>query len=77
MGVIVRELEALGYLATERDPNDQRATIVQLTERGVSFCRLAIQISNEWNREVEALLGVDDAQRMRQQLKDVATLFGA
>src|SRR5919112_6460546 len=33
MGRLVRELEALGYLATATHPDDQRAVVVTMTER--------------------------------------------
>src|SRR5688500_13903875 len=34
MGRLVRELEALGYLSTATHPDDQRAVVVTMTERG-------------------------------------------
>jgi len=75
MGAIVREVEALGYVATTQDAADRRATIVRLTDRGIAFCRLAIEVSDEWNAEVERLLGSEDADRLRQQLRSISGLF--
>ncbi len=75
MGVVVRELEALGYLHTAPDAADRRATIVTLTDRGVAFCALAIEVSDDWNSEVESLLGADNAERLRAQLRAISGLF--
>lgn len=75
MGAIVREVESLGYVRTTQDAADRRATIVQLTDLGVAFCQLAIEVSNEWNAEVETLLGIDDTERLRQQLRAIGGLF--
>ena len=75
MGLVVREVESLGYVQTELDAADRRATIVRLTDQGVAFCRLAIDISAEWNREVERLLGSTDSVRLREQLREITALF--
>ena len=75
MGLVVREVESLGYVHTELDAADRRATIVRLTDQGVDFCRLAISISAEWNREVERLLGSADGDRLREQLREISALF--
>jgi len=75
MGLVVREVESLGYIQTELDAADRRATIVRLTDQGIAFCRLAIDISAEWNREVERLLGSADGDRLRDQLREITELF--
>lgn len=75
MGVIVREVERLGYITTELDVADRRATIVQLTARGVEFCVLAIAVSDEWNASVATLLGAEQAELMRQQLRQISGMF--
>jgi DNA-binding MarR family transcriptional regulator len=75
MGLVVREVEGLGYVQTAPDDADRRATVVRLTEQGIAFCRLAIQISAEWNREVESRLGAADGDRLRAQLREITELF--
>lgn len=77
MGVIVREVESLGYINTNPDVADRRATIVTLTPLGIEFCRLAIAVSDEWNASVAALLGAEQAELMRQQLRQISGMFTA
>lgn len=75
MGVVVREVEGLGYVRTTPDATDRRATIVQLTDQGVAFCRQAIDISKQWNSEVERLLGGPASDQLREQLRTLSALF--
>jgi DNA-binding MarR family transcriptional regulator len=71
MGVTVREVEALGYIALTPDPSDARATLVTLTDLGVDFCVKGSAASAEVNGELEAVLGVAAAERLRGQLRSV------
>lgn len=72
MSVLVRGLDAAGYLSTQTDPSDQRATLVRLDERGETFCRAAIEVAGELNREIEARLGEDTAKSIRAALRTLA-----
>lgn len=72
MGAMVREVESLGYIQSEPDPADGRATRVSLTEFGVDFCRTAITASTEMNVEIEELIGTSAAERLRRQLRTIA-----
>jgi DNA-binding MarR family transcriptional regulator len=38
---LLRELEALGYVGLEPDPEDRRARVISLTDRGWAFYELA------------------------------------
>lgn len=72
MSVLIRSLESAGYVTAETDPTDQRATLVQLDQRGVEFCRAAIVVAAEMNREIEQTLGTEDAQLIRSALRRLA-----
>jgi DNA-binding MarR family transcriptional regulator len=68
MGRLVRELEDLGYAASRPDPADQRAIIVELTDRGWQFCHDAQEVMVELEREYDAALGPGDLGRLRAAL---------
>lgn len=72
MSVLVRGLDAAGYLSTQTDPSDQRATLVRLDERGERFCREAIAVAAELNHDIEVRLGADTAERIRTALRTLA-----
>ncbi|WP_022886574.1 MarR family winged helix-turn-helix transcriptional regulator [Glaciibacter superstes] len=69
MSALVRALEASGYVTTETDPADQRATLVRLDRLGAEFCRAAVVASAEFNTEVERKLGKADTDRIRSALR--------
>lgn len=56
MGRLVRELEALGYLATATHPDDQRAVVVTLTEHGRSIRAAAAGVIAELEADYAVLL---------------------
>ena len=68
MSILVRSLESAGYVSTQTDPVDQRATLVRLDRRGDVFCRAAIGVAAEMNGEIEERLGQQNAQRLRSTL---------
>jgi DNA-binding MarR family transcriptional regulator len=72
MGRLVRELADLGYVTSHPDPADQRAVIVELTERGWQFCRDAQEVMVELEREYATLLGGDELAQLRSALVRLA-----
>lgn len=72
MGRLVRELEDLGYAGSRPDPVDQRAVIVELTDRGWQFCDDAQEVMVELEREYDGLLGAGGLARLRSMLTQVA-----
>jgi DNA-binding MarR family transcriptional regulator len=56
MGELVSDLESLGYLQRRADPQDGRAKLIELTERGWSAVALALEafkhIENDFARKV-------------------------
>ncbi|GAA4667905.1 MarR family winged helix-turn-helix transcriptional regulator [Frondihabitans cladoniiphilus] len=72
MGAMVREVEALGYVVSQPDSNDARATLVALSDRGEKFCRAMITATNDLNDELTGRLGHISAQKLRRQLRVIA-----
>ena len=56
MGRLVRELEALGYLATATHPDDQRAVVVTMTEQGNAIRAEAAEVIAELEADYAVLL---------------------
>lgn len=50
--VLVRKLEALGYIRREADEDDNRVTMLHLTEKGVAFRALFERISEELRHKI-------------------------
>jgi DNA-binding MarR family transcriptional regulator len=73
MSVLVRDLESAGYVTSRPDPTDLRAVIVELDRKGADFCRDAVVVSSELNREAGAALGSADLNRMRDGLRALVT----
>ena len=57
MSMLVRDVEAVGYVSTAPDPDDGRAVLVQPTPRGVTFCRDIARSSRAVSAEIEQRLG--------------------
>jgi DNA-binding MarR family transcriptional regulator len=71
MGRLVRELGDLGYLRTDADPGDQRAVIVRMSERGLTFAAEAGQIMKELEHEYGDLLGDPDLAALKGGLATI------
>ena len=68
MGRLVRELETLGYVRSRSDPNDQRAVVVSLTERGTGFLAEGPSAMAEVDADFADLLGAGELSRLREML---------
>lgn len=66
MTVLIRKLEALGYVTREPDAADRRSSIIHLTEKGFRFRALFERISGEL---VEKIWG-DTPPRERRRLSE-------
>lgn len=71
MNYLLGEMERLGYLVREDDPDDRRSKRVRLTERGRAVARTmratVRDIEAEWERE----LGPERFSRLRELLTDL------
>lgn len=70
--VLVRKLETLGYVRREPDENDNRVSIIHLTEKGVAFQPLFEDISRELNRRIWGDLPEGEREVLYRQLSEMA-----
>ncbi len=68
---LLRDLERLGYLELERDPDDSRARIIRLTERGRSLHATAVEVHAAVEAEWERAVGRRRYQQLRRTLADL------
>jgi DNA-binding MarR family transcriptional regulator len=71
MGRLVRELEALGYLSTATHPDDQRAVVVTMTERGQSIRTEAAAVIAELEADYAVLLKDPDLVAFKGALQSI------
>ena len=71
MGRLVRELEALGYLATATHPDDQRAVVVTMTEHGQSIRTEAAAVIAELEADYAVLLKDPDLVALKGALQSI------
>jgi DNA-binding MarR family transcriptional regulator len=69
MAQSVEQLEKLGYLERRPDPNDRRARLVFLTERGEAVRPVAVKAGREVEKEWAKLTSPDDIQELRESLQ--------
>jgi DNA-binding MarR family transcriptional regulator len=71
MGRLVRELESLGYLATAAHPDDLRAVVVTMTERGHAIRAEAAEIIAEMEADYAVLLHDPDLAAFKGALQAI------
>jgi len=71
MGRLVRELEALGYLTTATHPDDQRAVVVTMTERGNAIRGEAAAVITELEADYAVLLNDPDLASLKGALQGI------
>ncbi len=73
IGKIVRELEGLGYVTREPDPEDGRAQLVRFTPKSLEMLSVALEHFEQVERDFEALLGgAQEMERFHRQLELLA-----
>jgi DNA-binding MarR family transcriptional regulator len=73
MSQLVHELQDAGYVTVEPDPDDGRATLVRLTDRGIEFCRQAARLVRELDEHWRQRLGADDLAHLRAMLRTLGS----
>ena len=68
VGEVTTELERLGYVERVPDPNDGRAKIIRLTERGRAAQALGLGIIDEIEQEWAERYGADRVAALRDAL---------
>ena len=69
--VLVRKLEAQGYVLREKSKADSRVTFLRITEKGRALESVFREISDQMNALVYQGLSDDEAQRMSGQLRQM------
>jgi DNA-binding MarR family transcriptional regulator len=73
---LLGELERLGYLVREEDPEDKRSKRIGLTARGLAAARNIRKTVRQVEAALERELGTEDFARLRQLLVELnATSF--
>ncbi len=70
--VLARKLEVLGYIRREPDENDNRVTILHLTEKGVNFQSLFERISEELYHKIWGDTPAREREVFCRQLLEIA-----
>jgi DNA-binding MarR family transcriptional regulator len=73
MAQSVEQLEKLGYLERKPDPDDRRARLVFLTERGQQVRPVALKAGREVERQWAKLT---DVEELREQLQSLLAKLG-
>ena len=74
-GSLVDHMMACGYVERLPDPEDGRAKIVRLTERGWELDNAAREILNEIEQEWAEQVGDERMAQLKQTLKDLIALI--
>jgi DNA-binding MarR family transcriptional regulator len=75
-GELVDDLELLGYVVRQPDPDDRRAKRIVLTERGQACVRAAISTIAALEAELEDLLGSDALAHLHDILGRIISARG-
>jgi len=72
MAYLVTYLEEKGYVNLSPDPEDGRAKLVCLTERGHAFMDAALDLSKRIELELAETMGTAGVERLRELLAEAA-----
>jgi DNA-binding MarR family transcriptional regulator len=72
VGEVVDDLEQLGYVERDADPEDRRAKIIRLTTHGADAQQTAIRIFGEIERDWAERYGTERVAAMRELLEEMA-----
>ncbi|GGE39599.1 hypothetical protein GCM10011367_12600 [Marinicauda pacifica] len=70
---LVTRMEAAGMVTKHPDPEDRRGAVVALTEAGREAGERADAVLREFNSELTALFGEEDADTVHRALTRIAT----
>jgi DNA-binding MarR family transcriptional regulator len=74
--LMLDELESLGYVTRERDPDDARRRPARLTRRGYDALEATVEVFEELKREVAAVSGGADLAQGLRLLEVIQNLYG-
>jgi len=73
VGELVDDLERLGYVVRQPDPDDRRAKRIVLTDRGRKSVAAALDTIATLEAELEDLLGSDQLAELHDSLSRILT----
>jgi DNA-binding MarR family transcriptional regulator len=73
VGELVDDLERLGYVVRQPDPDDRRAKRIVLTDRGRESVAAALDTIATMEAELDALLGSDKVAELHDALSRILT----
>jgi len=71
-GRLVHQLGEFGYVVTQPEPADRRATIVQATPLGVQFFADASAVRNEIEAFLESVIGAERFRALTASMQELA-----
>ncbi|MET8998590.1 MarR family winged helix-turn-helix transcriptional regulator [Amycolatopsis sp. Hca4] len=71
IGILIDELESLGYVRRLPDPRDRRAKLICPTDRGLAQMRTADAIMADIQRRHAERMGAADYERFKRRLIDI------
>jgi DNA-binding MarR family transcriptional regulator len=75
MGDLVNYVEACGYLERVPDPNDRRAKLVRLTEKGQLLNAAARDVLKDTETEWAKEIGSEQMEALKQALQAIITII--
>ena len=76
MSQILKELEEFGYVESTTDPEDKRAKVIKLTEKGIAFIELLLHCGKEIDKRFTKILGKEKMQQFTElQFELVSALY--
>lgn len=76
MAYLTNDLATLGYVTIEPDPQDGRAKLVRLTERGHAVWAALVELSRQVEEESARAIGSDRILDLRRTLLDLDRALG-
>jgi DNA-binding MarR family transcriptional regulator len=76
VGELVDDLERLGYVVREPDPDDRRAKRIVLTRRGRDTVAAALQTISELEAQIKGLIGSERLANLHESLRAIVDEMG-
>ena len=77
LNYLLGQLEGLGYLTREPDPDDQRSKRIRLTPKGRAATNAIYEIIQDLEAEWEQQLGAQKFAQLRGLLAELDAIIGA
>lgn len=76
MAYLTSDLEKLGYVTIGPDPQDGRAKLVRLTERGHAVWAALVELSRQAEEDGARMIGSERIRELRRTLLDLDAALG-